>query len=76
VQAQDKGTFKTVSDKEHSETITAYMQGQGQQTIAKAKDRSTRTISVQHHPAQFSRTKNRLLSKLQTDQHQIFLCGS
>jgi hypothetical protein len=45
-EGEQKGTFKTVGDKEHAEIVSSYKEGSGMQKIAEDKDRSTRTISV------------------------------
>jgi hypothetical protein len=43
-EAENKGLFKTVSDKEHSEIVSMYAEGLGMLAIAQKKVRSTRTI--------------------------------
>jgi hypothetical protein len=43
-EGENKGTFKTVGDKEHSEIVRAYIEGSGMQKIADQMNRSTRTI--------------------------------
>jgi hypothetical protein len=45
-EGENKGTFKTVGDKEHSEIVTAYIEGSGMEAIANQKGRSTRTVHV------------------------------
>jgi hypothetical protein len=45
-EGENKGTFKTVGDKEHSMIVTAYIEGSGMEAIANQKGRSTRTIHV------------------------------
>ena len=45
VEGENKGTFRTVGDSEHSEIIQMYCEGLGMQSIADQKSRSTRTIS-------------------------------
>lgn len=45
-QGENKGSFKTVGDKEHSEIVKNYIEGAGMQKIALDKDRFTRTILV------------------------------
>jgi hypothetical protein len=55
LEGANKGTFKNVGDKEHSEIVALYCeQGMGMQTIAKEKGRSTRTIDqhiISHNAA-------------------------
>jgi len=46
IEGENKGTFKTVGDKEHSEIVTAYIEGSGMEAIANQKGRSTRTVHV------------------------------
>lgn len=53
-EAENKGLFKTVSDKEHSEIVSMYAEGLGMLAIAQKKVRSTRTIHehmVNHNSA-------------------------
>jgi len=48
-EAEDKGTFKTVSDMEHAEIIMAYAGGQSMKRISEHMGRSSATVSDHIH---------------------------
>ena len=48
-EAQDRGTFLTISDKEHVQLIDDYCLGDSMKTLSKKMGRSTGTISVHVH---------------------------